>query len=135
LRKLSVKHLHLAANSTKLWGLVRVTRLSECSSIERLFFHGQFLKITEVSQIFGPLFTTEQQTNVGYILGDFFTNSSDLLERAFRVNALLNWPQFVHHDLTWRRCRQPLELRQLVKRRNRESCQLTISSIATLVFT
>jgi hypothetical protein len=61
-----------------------VTRLGEFSHIGRLFALGSVLKITEVAQIFSLLFSMVRgvyvsiSTNnwLGYILGDFFTNSS-----------------------------------------------------------
>jgi hypothetical protein len=61
-----------------------VTSLGEFSPIVRLFYLGSLLKLSKVAQILGLCITTVQVTYVliltknglGYILVDFFINSS-----------------------------------------------------------
>jgi hypothetical protein len=61
---------------------IRVTRSGEFSPFGRLFSLGRFSKITQLAQISGLLFSTvkiinfDKKNGPGYILGDFFTNSS-----------------------------------------------------------
>jgi hypothetical protein len=57
--------------------------LGQNSPIGRLFYLGRFLKVTEVANIFEPLFPTVKVLNLfcpqngfGHILGYLFTNSS-----------------------------------------------------------
>jgi hypothetical protein len=55
-----------------------------------LFTTGSYLKITEVTYIFGLLYTMVKlrdkfgENGLGYILGDFFTNSSGHLVDKIR---------------------------------------------------
>jgi hypothetical protein len=61
-----------------------MTRFGEFSPIVRLFTLGSFLKLKEAAQIFGLLFSHGEKyvcnnfdkNGLGYMLGDFLTNSS-----------------------------------------------------------
>jgi hypothetical protein len=73
---------------------VRVTRLGEFSPIVHLTTWISFSKITEAAQIWGLFFTNGKicvpiltKNGLGYILGDFFTNSSGHPGRRFRLKS------------------------------------------------
>jgi hypothetical protein len=56
--------------------MTKVTRLHEFSPFGRLVSMGSFLN-NKSNPNFGPILSTEKVTyKIGYILGDFFTNSS-----------------------------------------------------------
>jgi hypothetical protein len=62
---------------------VRVTRLDEFSPFGRLFSLGSFLRLRKYPKILGNFFRSSgfvvlilAKNGLGYILGDFFTNSS-----------------------------------------------------------